>query len=114
MESSRHYPPGKRRRCEETFVERSGEASAESELEVLSNPDPMIDSQHIDENISPEKNKTTEDEEKLPERSDALSAEEILEVFGKRLYEEKASAPEVLADLAIRWEELSEKEYHLK
>lgn len=71
--------------------------------EISSNDDRNIVSQDDQENISPNKEQTTADD---IAQADALTAGEVLEVFGKRLYEERGSAPEVLPDIAIRWEEV--------
>ncbi|GAB0097123.1 hypothetical protein DMENIID0001_127230 [Sergentomyia squamirostris] len=39
----------------------------------------------------------------------ALSNEEVIEVFGKLLHEERGTAPGVLPELAVRWEEILQK-----
>ncbi|XP_059608142.1 uncharacterized protein LOC132255982 [Phlebotomus argentipes] len=40
------------------------------------------------------------------DEADILTAGEVIEVLGKRLYQEKDSAPEVFPEMAVRWDEI--------
>lgn len=75
------------------------EESPDGESQVLSQVTP-------NENLSP--NNPVADE-KSNGNVEAPSAEDIVEVLGKRLYEEKCAAPEVLPDLVLRWDEILAK-----
>ncbi|XP_059612599.1 uncharacterized protein LOC132259072 [Phlebotomus argentipes] len=40
------------------------------------------------------------------DEADILTAGEVIEVLGKRLYQEKDSAPEIFPEMAVRWDEI--------
>ncbi|GAB0090872.1 hypothetical protein DMENIID0001_056410 [Sergentomyia squamirostris] len=103
-ESSSDHHSKKRRRRENAPVEQSDDDdSDESVREILSENDPVLGSENISPNVNPDVGKPAE------EMREGALPEDILNVLGKRLYEDRASAPEVHADLAIRWNEILEK-----